>query len=190
MIESINFFFELNGTYDLIVGGILSHPLDSEKFFASAPYLQDDMTWCVERSQNLVGKNIFFNVTSTETYIFGGVLFIFSILGVNFLPTFGKKPPDLIHTAILAVQTLIAFPSPHNPKKASIRLFFAIFLIPPFWLNQIYSAYFFTYISRVIYNKQINTFDEVATNNFRLAGDGSVLDYLNIVNKVRIYLFF
>lgn len=71
----------------------------------------------------------------------------------------------------MCVQILTVFPTTFNPKGQLLRFYYAQFLIIPFWLTQIFSAFLVTFISRVLYENQIATRDEIFINNFRMMGD-------------------
>lgn len=143
------------------------------------------MTWCVSRAKTLPRwKNFYCIVQDTETYIIGITLLVLTLFGVYFLITFEKKPRDIFYCMILTVQTLVAFTSTFNPKGSLLRFHYAQFLIIPFWLTQIVNATLVSFISRVIYEDQINSFDDITSNGHHLAGEPHALGYLSNKNVV------
>lgn len=105
-------------------------------------------------------------------------MYIMTIFGAFLLTTFEEKPLDLFYCAILSVQTVVGFTSPFKPKGSLMRFHYGQFLIIPFWLTQIFSAFLITFAPRVLYENQINSVENIAQNGFRLAGDSYVLDHL------------
>lgn len=173
--------------YDLIIGGIHSDRIKSTAFEASNPYIQDDLTWCVSRAKEIPRwMNVFYIPKDAQTYLSGIILLLLTLFAAYFLTTFEEKPLDFLYCIILTVQTIIAFPSIFNPKGLLLRLHYALFLIIPFWLTQIYSAYLFTFISQVLFEHQIATRSEIADQRFRLTGDLNIIDHIRVKNAVTI----
>lgn len=170
----------------MIVGGFCSDHFNSTKFIASAPYLLDDLTWCVSRAKPKPRwKNLFYIIKDAQTFTFGVVLFIWTTFAGYLLTTFEEKPLDLIYSFLLTSQTMASLPMNYRPMGSLIRIHYAQFLIFPYWLTQIYCAFSFIFVTRVIYDNQINTIDEIASNTFDLAGDPYALGFLNNSNMVR-----
>lgn len=65
------------------------------------------------------------------------------------------------------------------------RVLFGMFMIIAFWCIQIIDAFLIVFISRVLYEKQIDTIEEIADQHYRLVGEDFVLNYLNASNVVR-----
>lgn len=184
--KNVSDFFFTFRKYDLIIGGIHSDRIKSVAFEPTVPYIQDDLTWCVSRANQIPRwMNVFYIPKDAQTYLSGILLLILTLFAAYFLTTFEEKPLDFLYCIILTVQTIIAFPSIFNPKGLLLRLHYALFLIIPFWLTQIYSAYLFTFISQVIFEHQIATCSEISDQNFRLTGDHHVIDHLGVKNAVK-----
>lgn len=133
--------------------------------------------------------NVFYIPKDAQTYLSGILLLILTLFAAYFLTTFEEKPLDFLYCIILTVQTIIAFPSIFNPKGILLRLHYALFLIIPFWLTQIYSAYLFTFISQVLSEHQIATCSEIADQRFRLTGDLNIIDHIRVKDAVTIWTF-
>lgn len=189
LFEILNFrlSFYCQRKYDLIIGGVRPEYFTySTKFVASAPYLQDDLTWCVSQSKAISRwKNIFYIPKDFLTYFWGVTMYIATIFGTFLLTTFEEKPLDIFYCAILSVQTLTGFTSQFSPKLTVTRFHFGQFLIIPFWLNQIFNGFLITYLHLILYEDQIKTLDEISRNNFHLAGDHLVFEHLEVKNMVR-----
>lgn len=162
-------------------------------FIASTPYMQDDLTWCVSHAKAIPRwRNIYYIPQDVPTYAWGVILYIITISGPFVFSTFEKKPLDIFYCGILSLQTVVGLTSTFNPKRSILRIHFALFLFISFWLTQIVSGFLIIYTRRILYEKQISTLDEIAGNDFRLAGDSYIFDHLNaknIVSKVKINYF-
>lgn len=173
--------------YDIVIGGLHAESFNSTKFIASAPYLQDDITWCVSRAKEIPRwKNLYYITEDVETYTWGAIMYILTIICAFFLTTFEEKPLDFFHCVILSVQTVTALTSTFQPKGILMRFHYCQFLIIPFWLTQIFSAFLITFAPRILYEIQIDSFEDITRSHFRLAGDAHVFDHLTFKNVVRL----
>lgn len=169
---------------------------------ASAPYLQDDITWCVSRAKpRSQWFNLFHMVKDIETYVIGSFLLVCTIFVSYLMLAFEENTHlqyDLFHLTVVILQTVCALTAAFKPRTTVIRIYYAIFLIVPFWLTQIYSAFLVNYMSHVIHVHQISTVHEIASKNFHLAGDHFCHAFLtdrkmvrfDIISKENIFAFF
>lgn len=170
----------------MIIGGISSQDIKSTSFETSPPYIRDDFTWCVSGAKQIPRwKNIFYIPKDAQTYISGILLLILTLFAVYLFSTFEENPFDFIYCMILTVQTMIGFTSTFKPKRILLRIHYALFLVIPFWLTQIFGAHLITFISRVLFEHQIATRTEIVDHGFRLAGDIFVLDNFRFQNEVK-----
>lgn len=163
----------------MIIGGIQPDHFHLKTFIKTASYIQDDLTWCVQRA-NAVPRwmNVFFIPKDFLIYIIGAIAFIFVILGAYLLTTFEDRAYDFILISFMSIQVVLGLATVLDPKKWMFRLLFTKFMFIAFWIVQIFNAYWMTYVSRVLYEKQIDTIDELIHENFHLAGDKYVLNQL------------
>lgn len=155
--------------FDLITDYIFN--TNFTKFTASSPYIQDDVTFCVSRSKPIPQwKNLFLITQDWQTYVIGFALYFATITCGYLLSTFDEKPMDLFHTVMIAVQILVGFASNYESKSTIMRLFFALYLIIPLWLTQIFCAYWIIFVPHVLYEIQIDSLSEIAAQDFRLVG--------------------
>lgn len=172
--------------YDIIIGGIHADYSNSSTFTSSAPYLQDDLTWCVSWAKEIPRwKNIYYIPQDIQTYAWGAIMYIMTIFCAFFLTTFEEKPLDFFCCVILSVQTLVGFASPFRPKGLLMRFHYGQFLIIPFWLTQIFSAFLITFVPRILYDEQISSFEDITRNHFHFAGEAHVFNHLRTKNVVR-----
>lgn len=172
----------------MIIGGVRpGYFLKLTNFVLSVPYMQDDLTWCVSHAKAIPRwKNIYYIPQDATIYTWGALMYIMTIIGAFLLTTFEEKPLDFWYCAILSTQTVVGFSSTFKPKGSLMRFHYGQFLIIPFWLTQIFSAFLIIFLPRILYENQINTVETIARNGFRLAGDSNVLNHLNIKSNVSI----
>lgn len=173
----------------MIIGGIRSDSFNSTEFVASALYMQDDITWCVSRSKEISRwKNFYYVPQDFETYALGFFTFFTVIINAYLFTTFEEKPLDLVLCSIYTVANLIGNAVQYNPKLWLSRFHYGHFLIYPFWLTQIFNGYLITYMSIILYEKQISTLEGIAQNRFHLCGDSGVLNHLIVQNMVKWHM--
>lgn len=178
----------INRKYDLIVGGISPGDVNFEKFEASAPYQQDDITWCVSYAR-LIPRwmNLLYIADFLTIFIaIGGVAIIIAL--VYLLYAFEDRPADLIFCIILCYQTITQFPTMSYLKRTSNKFLFSMMLLLGFWLSTIFGAYVIVFMGQDLYATQIATIHDIIEENYRLAGNPNVLDHFKVKNVVRIVL--
>lgn len=97
-----------------------------------------------------------------QTYVGGFILYFATIASTYLLNAFEEKPLDLIHITMIAVRTVAGFAANFDPKRTLLRIFYGQFLITPFWLTQIFLAYWVIFSPQILYEKQIDTLNEIA----------------------------
>lgn len=174
----------------MIIGGIHLNKLRSKKLSTTAPYIQDYMTWCVSRAKAIPRwKNVFFILDAT-IYIVGVISFILVIFCTYLLFAFEETPFDLVKCVIISLQVLIGTTAVLNPNRLMFRVLFGMFLFIGFWCVQIITAFLIAFISRVLYEIQIDSVEEIANQRYRLAGEDFILQNLNASNVVRFDMLF
>lgn len=174
----------------MIVGGIRSEYLSIfTDFVASAPYMQDDLTWCVSPAKPIPRwQNLYFIIKNVSTFILGAIFGIATILIRYAFTTFEKKPLDFWYCVMMTGQVVSGLPATYKPKKPLTRVHFALFLIIAFWLDQIFSSFLITYAQRILYKYQISTLNDIGEIDFRLAGGPYTFDYLSGLKMVCRYI--
>lgn len=119
----------------------------------------------------------------------GVVLFITVIFGAYMMTTFEDRPYDLIRSTFMSIQIILCLATVLNPKRWIFRLLFVKYMFIAFWIVQIFDAFWIEYASRVLYERQIDTIDDLIGENYHLAGDEYVLNHLKINKMVRVYEF-
>lgn len=136
--------------YDVIVGGIRSeYSSNFTDFIASAPYMQDDLTWCVSKAKALPQwQNIYYIVRDVPTIIFGSVSATIFVRYV--LSAFEKNPRDINYCATVEIQILAGVSSAYKPKESMAHFHFGIALIVAFSADQIFSGFLIIYFQRIL----------------------------------------
>lgn len=128
--------------------------------------------------------NVFFIPNDLFVYIIGAIAFILVVFGAYLLTTFEDRPYDLIRSTFMTIQVVLGLSTVFEPKIWMIRLLFTKFMFIGFWIVQIFNAYWITFVSRVLHEKQIDTIDELIRENFHLAGNEYILNQLKNGNVV------
>lgn len=154
----------------------------------SRPYfLQDDITWCVRRAQQLPAWKSINYIISIDVLVIGTILFVVVIFVAYALTSFEERPLDIWTSMLIVFRALISFSSEFNPKRGMLRLFFIGGLFTIMVVTTTFLAFYYGLVMQPKHGKQIQNFDELTNRKFALAGDKNTKIYLekeNLVNKI------
>lgn len=176
-----------NREFDLIIGGVRFDHVNSTKFERSSPYMQDDITWCVSGAKPIPQwKNILY-IADPEVLIIALIMIVLGGCIIFFMYAFEEVQRDLFYCFYMLIQTSLGLPTTFKGKSYIHRISYGVFLMISFLITQIVSAYCIFMIPRILSERQISTLQEIATNNYHLAGDRHVIDHFWMKNMVRIH---
>lgn len=135
-------------------------------------------------------KNIYYISKNAATYISATFAFIIYLICVYSLSALENIPHDFFYCLIVSVQGLCGFCAPLRTKRPITRIFIGFTIMSGFWMNQIFSAYYFMIAPQTLYENQIKTIETIVQTNLHLASDARVLHHLSNKNEVIYYLIF
>lgn len=167
------FFVKRN--VDLIIGGY-STLNQNDKFISSFPYMNDDLTWCVQKAKLLPQYMIVMKVYNTSLWIIVFSL-AFSISVIFYLLLSIPKNEKLIDynqtffTVMLPL--FVNLTAYYEPKSIPMRMIY----ISISFSGLIFFSYTFAQLQFIIFNEysyrndQIDKFNDLQTNKFTLIGN-------------------
>lgn len=166
--------------YDLIIGGLTRDRIISDQFVQSAIYLQDDVTLCVKQARQYPQwTNVLFIIRDYHTWMVGAILFIWAIILLYLTTTFESRPMDAWESITFSFQTMLGVSShSFKPKGIIMRILYIGALFIQLLIVTIYSAYYFSFITRTIFEKQISTIQEIIDSNYRIYGSRRTIEHL------------
>lgn len=173
----------LRSNYDLIVGNF--NPNRSDGFTSTWPYIQDDMTWCVSRAQEIPHwQTLFYFVADARTRIIGFILFVICIVLAYLLHTFEKKQIDIWTAFLSSFQIVLGLTAPLKMKSMRLRFLYFMFLFIALLIVTTIVAFLTMFMTAVITYKQINSIQDIIDANLHLAGDSNILNHSTCRNLV------
>lgn len=153
---------------------------------SKAYFHHDDMTWCVGQAKPMPAWMNFYYLSARDTIIPGCLLLFSVIFFAYLLSSFEKNPLDKWTSMLLVIQIMAQTSSQFNPKCPMLQSFFAGGLFIMMASATIFLAYYYDYMLLSRHEKQTDSFDQLKTHQFLLAGDKYTKDYLmeqNLVNR-------
>lgn len=165
-------------SYDLIIGGYgNSTSLVPSSFVSTRTYIQDESTWCVARNKPLpVWRNFFRIFEERRLNALNAVALSFSILLVYYFadPKFGGRVFCIHETCLFVLRLAMNMGYVSQAKKSFPRIMAALFMIACLFHYHMFTSCYTGIIVFRIYDRQIQTEQEMIRNNYHLAGDSDV----------------
>lgn len=155
----------------------------------SAPYNQDDITWCVSHAKAIPRwMNLFF-LADLPTVLIAVAIIIIVIALIYMFLAFEDQPIrfDLIYCTILFFQIITQFPTMFQSNRYSTRFLFTMMLMLGFWMSTIFGVLFIVLLGRDLYEVQIDTIEDIVRENYQLAGNPNVIDHFKVKTMVRLH---
>lgn len=172
------------------MGGLIPDSISQKSFDISRPYLQDDLTWCVQKSKNhpLI-LNVFW-VATPECYI----LIIFGVgypigliyyIMIQFDMKYRNRNQRDWHYSmiVIALPAITGMNQRFQPQHMVLRFFYAFILFMSFVYWQIFFFFLIRFMQPVS-QWQISTVAEMVENGFRLSGSYEVLSLITFDERV------
>lgn len=172
---------------DVIIGALDDHLSMSEHFVATYPYYSDELTWCVQKSQQLpMWKNIFKLCKDPTIYLLFFIMCTACAIFIFFMQQFEDVRPkwDYIRISITIVRCYCGLGIEYKPKLHSTRIFIASCLLSSFLFDITYILLWTKYMTTPLFESQIQSRQEIIDNRFEMVGDGFALQQLIKQNEV------
>lgn len=174
---------------DLFVGTLLDeNNVKRDNLLVSRPYFYDRLTWCVQKSQSREHwKQIFYVITDNWTRLLIVLTFFVVILIIYFIQLFDRYKMSTHAILIMGIAFVLSIPYKCYPLTMSHRMsiFFSIFGC--FTIATIVSSSAFRTTTNSYYLKtQVESIDEITTNDFKLVGDRFALQQLYLQSDVSL----
>lgn len=149
-----------------------------------AYFFRDDTTWCVRQAKQIPSWMNIFYIATVDVNLLGVTLLIVSIFLTYLFTSFEEHPEDIWKTLIMFLQVILLMSSPFKPKRRMLRLFHIAGLYAMLATTSIFLAFYYNFMLQPRYERQIDTFDQIVSNNFLLAGDEHTKEFLMQQNRV------
>lgn len=163
---------------DLIIGGRYQRTVRLKNVLESQVYFQDEVTWCTRHAEPHAEWKTFFLLVDKYVFMIA-FLALFPIIGILYIFTgYERRPLDIWSSMLVCISALSATASTLNPERTSIRFFYSLMLHLNLILLAVFLIIGFRRVSIIKYEDQISSFDKITAENFRLAADEDMRNYL------------
>lgn len=161
-------------------------------FSISRPYIQDDITWCVQQSKNYPMIINLFSAATPECWLLmilgvGGVSAIVMYLMIQFdLEYEMRNNHNLMYIIILvALPALIGINQRFHPKFAPLQIFYGLLILIMVFAWQSIFLLGWRFFSVPVQRPQTATVAELIDYRFRLAGSIEAFSFVSNENRVK-----
>lgn len=184
--SNLCFFFKFR-KWDLIVGGLGPNSLNSTDFKPIGFYTQNKITWCIRRAmQKTNWLGIYYIYRDKESWLIGTLSLILITLMVYFLSAFEKRHYDIWESVIHVCQTMINT-SNIKRQRGIFRILLGLFLICSVLISIIFNIFFKNFKTAITFEHQVQSFDGLKSEHFRLFANPFALEHLKSKNAVKIH---
>lgn len=157
----------------------------STNFLASRAYFQDDVTWCVPHAKlRAKWKSLFYVADANILAIFFSAMLPLIVI-IYFFTTFERRALDIWSSMLMVIAIASAHSFSYSFERSSARILYSLHSHLGTAVLVIFLAFATIEFSQLNYEKQISSFDQITNENFRLAANDDMRNYLverNLVN--------
>lgn len=176
---------------DILLGGRFPNTTLLNSYATSKPYIQDDLTWCVQKAKNVPKLLTVYFAATPEVwlilifgvgYISGLVFYIMIQFDLEYKH---RNQRDWHYTTLLiALPAVIGINQRFHPKYTSLRLFYLTLVIMNIFNWQVLLFKGLKFAKITIPKRQISTIAEIVDNDFHLAGSINALGLIKFDGRV------
>lgn len=153
---------------------------DYRDLSSSVAYTSDDITWCIASARQVPQWQNMYRIASP--------LMWFMLVGSGYcaaltLSILLKYEPGTyygFHTiSMCALQSIFGLPTFFNPKNSCVRAYYSTLLFVGVVGINIFLAFVIKFLTVPIYEKQVDSMDEVVSNGYKLCGQNATLSFYN-----------
>lgn len=155
---------------------------------SSVAYSSDNIAWCIARAKHVPRwKNMYIIVPFYYWLLFYLIVFCVAV-GLYILL---KNDPGPYYSFplmyIIVLQAVIGQASFFNPRNCCFRIFYLTLLIMGIVSITTYTAFFIKFLTLPIYTRQVESIEEMVSNEYILCGQNETLSFYNLQqDSVRI----
>lgn len=184
-VSKVHFFRKI----DVFIGALNENVVTKKYFKGSNAYYQDLLTWCIQAKRLIPKGDSIFYVCHDWRVFLTMFLSAFVVLGTLYvIQMFDDIHPkwDWHRLTIHCFSNMCGFPYTYQPKIIASRIYYACCLYGTLIFLIDFGVHYQVFMTNGIYENQLNSVDELITNDFALVGDSLALNHLekrNIPHK-------
>lgn len=155
---------------DLLIGGLRTSTETQQNRIASFPYFYDSLTFCVPLAGRLpFWQNHFFVLDWWLWIIFIIIGYIFiTILYYHLYTEEPKYRETFTKLSLITFAAFLGSSSTFQPRRATVRVYFALLLFFCLILNAVFNSFYLTQIKEPLFYKQVKKIDDIIYNKFQI----------------------
>lgn len=181
-----------NDSVDLVIGDIEVTRSIRKWFHPTVSYTQDEMTWCVPRSERASTWNNLVIIFQWSTWVATLVSIITMGLLFHYL-YFRENDRKVIkwptNSWLFTLSMLLGWGAAFNPKSATFRILIFAWLFFGLNMGISYESFLRTFLMHPRYEKQISTETDLIRSRIPLGGRGIYRSYFETNNGSSFYLY-
>lgn len=164
--------------------------INSTRFVPSSVYIEDAISVCVKQAYAYPQwMNVFLVVVDTQTWLAGFLTFFVGIGTAHLCTGIEPKKLDIWASMTLTLRVLFGSPSNHQPKSLVFQTVYFVMLYGQLLVVTVHSAYYINFVTRIIYEPQVSTLQEIRNLKYSLYASDTTSNYLNGNKMVKLVLF-
>ncbi|XP_059611138.1 uncharacterized protein LOC132258050 [Phlebotomus argentipes] len=168
----------LDGTSEIMIGGLTENSISRKMLSTSIPYFQDDITFCVGKAALAPHwMNVFaiFNLsiwlfTIVSLYVTGYLLRTFSRMDT-------AETGNIIWALLQTLAVTLYTYGSYNPRRFFARIYFCCLMIYGLHFNTAYASFLITVLTRPRYEVQVSSLPMAVAESYHFVGSENSLNY-------------
>lgn len=159
---------------DILIGYLNRDILSHKDFIASNAYYHDALTWCVQAKKPIpIWQNLFRLCNDPIVWILYTVMSFITVFVFYYLQQLEdvQRKWDWFRLTSSGICSTFGFPSEFWPRSTPSRVFYMFAVFGQMIFTIYFGGVMLTFIMEPIYEKQINSIQEIVDQSFDLTGD-------------------
>lgn len=176
---------------DVFIGALSENIVTQKYLRGSSVYYQDLLTWCVQIKHLIPkGESLFYMCHDWRVFLTMSLSAFVAIAVTYVIQQFDDIHPkwDWHRITMLCYVNMCGFPSNYSPNITASRINYGVALFGCLLFVIVFGVHCQLFMTNRIYEKQVNTVDELIANDYSLAGDSVALKHLCEQNEVYKHL--
>lgn len=169
---------------DIFAGGLTETSTPKNSLIASQSYHHDQIVWCLLKRPVPMWSSFFYFANDWKLW---SIYFITNICLHCFafsIQVFESKKWDWNRCLLYGLGSYFAASVRYEPKNTANRLFISLFLLSCILHDTVLIARLMQWMSKIIYQQQLFSLDDIIRNEYDVGGDGFILSIMLERNQI------
>nr|QGW45458.1 ionotropic receptor 87a [Bradysia odoriphaga] len=174
----------MDGTSDVLIGG-MDEDSNTRKYLSSSiPYYQDDQTWCVANAKpEELWRNIFNLFSTTIWSLIILVVFLMASMLYGFIKM-DHKSENFMWMLLASLSVTMGLTTIYDPKHTNARIVFFIFLFYGLLFSTLFNSFLVGVLTNPRQKEQISNLHQAVAANLEFNGGTVTLEHFDAKDEV------